>query len=156
MVREAYQLSLPRAVYAAYLVARAEIAFAPFPNNDPEKAVAYIQRLFRSLNGIHGLPRDPAEAARLEVVWWGVHRQLFAREENPPLVTALAKAWESFYGVSGALLQPAASHRALGMLYSDRWVNSGRPLNSLLLQMEEDELAQGYRALKEALQPPAG
>ena len=39
---------------------------------------------------------------------------------------------------------------------SFRWVNNGRPPDSHVLQMEEDELAEGYTALKQALNPPAG
>ena len=34
MLKEAFALSWPQVVYAVYLVAGAEIAAAPFPNND--------------------------------------------------------------------------------------------------------------------------
>ena len=37
------------------------------------------------------------------------------------------------------------------MLYSDRWVNEGKPVDSPLLIKEEEALYQGYKALKEAI-----
>jgi len=37
------------------------------------------------------------------------------------------------------------------MLYSDIWVNEGKPAGSTLLFKEEEALYQGYKALKEAI-----
>jgi hypothetical protein len=37
------------------------------------------------------------------------------------------------------------------MLYSDLWVNAGKPVASPLLAQEEDSLLQSYAALKEAI-----
>ena len=37
------------------------------------------------------------------------------------------------------------------MLYSDLWVNAGKPAGSPLLVQEEDVLLQSYAALKEAI-----
>jgi hypothetical protein len=37
------------------------------------------------------------------------------------------------------------------MLYSDVWVNAGKPADSLLLLQEEEELYFGYKALKAAI-----
>jgi hypothetical protein len=39
----------------------------------------------------------------------------------------------------------------MGMLYSDLWVNEGKPAGSPLLIKEEEALYQGYKALKEAI-----
>mgnify|MGYP001585649452 CR=1 FL=1 len=43
MVQEAFSLNVWQAIYAAYLVARAEIAFAPFPNNDIPRAESFMR-----------------------------------------------------------------------------------------------------------------
>ena len=104
MVREAYQLSLPQAIYGAYLVARAEMAAAPVPDNDIPLAEAYMRRLFSYLKRIYSLPFDVAETARQEVNWWVVHRRLFAQEQNQELVEALAGAMSALFGIPAQAL----------------------------------------------------
>jgi len=54
--------------------------------------------------------------------------------------------------VEPAKVQEAARQRAAGMLYSDLWVNAGKPAGSQLLVQEEEALAQSYASLKEAIQ----
>ena len=152
MVKEAYQLSLLQAVYGAYLVARAEMAAAPFPNNDIPRAEAFIARFFRFLQGIYPLKFNVADAARQEVNWWVVHRKLFAQEQNQELVEALINSAAAFFDVLPTSLREAAAQRARGMLYSDQWVRSGMEEGSPLLKSEEEALYQGYQLLRETLQ----
>lgn len=151
MVKESSGLSWPQAIYGAYLVARAEIAFAPFPNNDIPLAEAYVSRFYQFIKDIHREDFDVARVAKLEVNWWSVHRKLFGNAENQELVDALACLYEEAYGVESAKFKEAAHQRALGMLYSDLWVNEGKPEGSPLLVKEEEALYQAYRALKEAI-----
>jgi hypothetical protein len=68
-------------------------------------------------------------------------------------VEALADAYAVAYGVKPEQVREAAYHRAMGMLYSDQWVNAGRHMASLLLAQEEDELVKAYTALRAALKP---
>jgi hypothetical protein len=156
MVKEAYQLSLLQAAYGAYLVARAEMAAAPFPNNDIPRAEAYIRRFFRFLKGIYPLDFDVEKAARLEVNWWVVHRRLFADEKNQELIQALVGAGAAFFGIPEGQLQAAAARRAQGMLYSDQWVRGGLQENSPLLKLEEDALCEGYTLLQACLMEQPG
>ena len=151
MVKEAYQLSLPQAIYGAYLVARAEMAAAPFPDNDIPMAEAYMARLFQFLKGMYGLKFDAAETAREEVNWWVVHRRLFAQEQNQDVVLALARSMSAFFGKPADTLMQSAVQRARGILYSDQWVRSGMDGSSPLLKMEEDTLCEGYSLLRNAL-----
>jgi len=151
MVKEAFSLSWPQAIYGAYLVARAEIAFAPFPDNDLPLAESYMRRFYQFLNGVHGADIDIEEAARLDMRWRIAHRQLFAREDNGPLVDALTDWYAAVYKVEPERVRPAAALRALGMLYSDRWVNAGKPEHSPLLIQEEEALGKSYTALREAV-----
>jgi hypothetical protein len=46
MVKEAFALSWPQALYGAYLVARAEMAAAPFPENNIPLAERYMKRFY--------------------------------------------------------------------------------------------------------------
>lgn len=150
MVRHAFGLSFWQAVYAAYLVARAEIAAAPV-DNDISLAVQYMRRFYAFIKKVHREDFDVDEAARLEVNWWVVHRQLFGKTENEALIDALAKLYSATYRVLYESVRRAATHRAQAMVYSDRWVNEGRVENSPLLAQEEDELVKSYAALREAV-----
>ena len=151
MVKESTGLSWRQAIYGAYLVARAEMAFAPFPENDIPRAEAYTRRFYQFLKKIRGGNFDVARAGHLEVHWWSVHRKLFGNAENEELVQALTDLYVEAYGIDPAKLHEAASLRAKGMLYSDLWVNGGKEAPSPLLIQEEEALVQSYRALKKAL-----
>ena len=153
MVGEAFGLNLFQAIYGAYLVARAEIAFAPFPNNDVPKAEAFMRRFYQFLKDVHGEEFDVGRAARLELNWWIAHRKLFANQDNGELVEAVADLYAEAYGLPQERAREAAYQRALGMLYSDRWVNEGKPANSPLLAQEEEALLKSYVALREAIRP---
>jgi hypothetical protein len=80
-----------------------------------------------------------------------IHRKLFGKAENQELVDALACLYEKVYGAESEKFKEAAYQRAMGMLYSDRWVTEGKPVDSPLLAKEEEALYQGYKALKEAI-----
>jgi len=151
MVKEAFGLSLWQAIYGAYLVARAEIAFAPFPDNDVPLTLAFMRRFFAFIKQVHHADFDVDEVARLEVNWWSVHRRLFGQAENGELVEALAHATAAAYGLAADRVREAAYHRAQGMLCSDRWVNDGQEENSPLLAQEEEELVKAYTALRTAV-----
>jgi hypothetical protein len=151
MVKELFGLSWLQAIYVAYLMARAEIAFAPFPNNDIPLAEAYVRRFYRFIKNLHGEEFDVERATKLEVNWWSIHRKLFGNPENQELVAALTSLYEEVYGAESGKFKEAAYQRAMGMLYSDLWVNEGKPAGSPLLTQEEEALYQGYRALKEAI-----
>jgi hypothetical protein len=151
MVKEAYHYSVFQAVYGAYLIARAEMAFAPFPENNLPLTEAYIRRFYLFLKRVHRLDFDIDQVVKLELNWWIVHRNLFAQEENQGLVEALERELVVLYGLDAARAHPVAAERARGMYYSDQWVRSGRDPASPLLQKEEEALCEGYRLLKAAV-----
>jgi len=156
MVKESFGLSLWQAVYGAYLVARAEIAFAPFPDNDIPRAEAIMRRFFAYIRKIRSVEIDVEQAARLEVNWWSVHRKLFGQADNEELVDAVAGAFATAYHLPVDKVRQAAYHRVQGMLQSDLWVNQGKPKESPLLAVEEAELAKGYIELQSALADQRG
>jgi hypothetical protein len=151
MVKEAFALSWLQALYGAYLVARAEIAAAPFPDNDIPLAESYMQRFYQFIKNVHREDFDPAQAAKLDVNWWVVHRRLFGNSENQELVEAVRCLYEEVYSSASEKFQEAAYQRVMGMLYSDLWVREGKPAVSPLLIKEEEALYLGYKALKEAI-----
>ena len=151
MVQESFGLSWPQAFCGAYLIARAEMAFAPFPNNDIPLTEVYVRRFYQFIRKIHREDFDVERAVNLEVNWWSIHRRLFGNPENQELVEALTCLYEEIYGAESDKFKEAAYQRAMGMLYSDLWVNAGKPADSPLLIKEEEALYQGYKALKEAI-----
>ena len=151
MVKESFGLSWSQAIYGAYLVARAEIAFAPFPNNDIPLAETYMKHFYEFIRKVDKEDFNVERAVKLEVNWWSIHRRLFGNPENQELVDALTCLYEEIYGAGSQKFKEAAYQRAMGMLYSDLWVNQGKPVDSPLLVKEEEALYQGYKALKEAI-----
>ncbi|MBI5303336.1 MAG: hypothetical protein HY868_14470 [Chloroflexi bacterium] len=151
MVKETFGLNWFQAMYAAYLVARAEIAAAPFPNNDIPTAEKYMRRFYALIKQVHHADFDVTEVARLEVKWWILHRQLFGKSDNQALVDALADLYAASFAVPRERVRDAAYHRAYAMVYSDRWVNDGRDSSSPLLAQEEEELFKSYSALRDAV-----
>lgn len=148
MVKETFSLSFLQALYGAYLVARAEIAAAPFPDNDVPLAEAYMRRFYGLIKKIHHLDLDVEKAARLEVNWWVVHRRLFGQTENNELIEALTNLYITAFQAEPEQARTAAYHRAQAMVYSDRWVNEGKIDGSPLLAQEEAELVKSYTALR--------
>jgi hypothetical protein len=153
MVKASFALNTWQALYGAYLVARAEMAAAPFPDNDIPRAEAYMRRFYAFIKRVHGATYDVDEVARLEVNWWVVHRQLFGRPENEPLIEALTALYAATYGVEPARVRAAAAGRAEAMLYSDQWVNAGRASGSPLIAQVEAALVRAYSALAAAVGP---
>lgn len=151
MVKETFGLNWLQAAYAAYLVVRAEIAFAPYPQNDVPQAKRYMRQFYSFIQNVHHLHLDLDRAAELELNWWIAHRKLFGNPDNQELVDALADIYALAYGVNRDRLLDAARYRAQGMLYSDYWVNQGKAPNSPLLAQEEKTLCDSYVALKSAI-----
>ena len=157
MVQEAFGLNLWQALQGAYLVGRAEMAAAPFPDNDVPKAEAYMRRFYGMVKRIHHENFDVDQAARLEVNWWVVHRQNFLKEDSGPLVEALIELYSATFHQPRERVYAAAFHRAEAMRYSDQWVNGSRASGDPLLAQVEAELLKSYTALRAAVGPdPAG
>ena len=106
---------------------------------------------------------DVAEAARLEVDWWRVHRELQHQRregegedgrldvEERQLSEAIATLYAHVYGVERETVREAADLRTLAMRRSDRWVVDGRDPASPLIALERSELIRSYAALRAAV-----
>jgi hypothetical protein len=151
MIREAYHLSWLEAVFAAYEIARAEIAFAP-KNNDLQLVKKHIRRFYSMLNKIHKLDLVLDAVVEVEINWWIVHRNQFGIEQNQSLAAAIAVLLQTVYRIDGQNAHLAGTYRAMGMLRSDQWVQQGMDPTSTLLDEEEELLSEGYKVIKKALQ----
>jgi hypothetical protein len=148
LVRQAFRMSWPRTFVGAWLVLRANMVWAPYPDNDPDAARALMTRFYQLLRASGETGFAPRRAAELEVEWWRVHRE--AQREGAgaePLVDALADLYAYTYGASPADVRQAAALRAEAMDVSDRWVDAGCDPADPLLAEERALLVRSYASL---------
>jgi hypothetical protein len=154
MVRVGFGMPWPRTVRGAWLVLRANQAWAPYPDNDADRARALMRQFYVLVARTHGTTFDLDEAARREVEWWRVHRYL--QREAPdgstrPLTEAVAALYAHVYDLPVDEVTPAAAHRAAAMRISDAWVEAGCDPASPSLAAEREELIKGYALLRAAV-----
>jgi hypothetical protein len=115
-----------------------------------------MRRFYELVAADGALRLDPAEAARLEVEWWRVHR-VHQRQDGlseDDLTRALCDLYSHVYGVGVVAVRDAAQHRVVAMRLSDEWVASGCDPASELLAQERRELVASYAALRLAVGGP--
>jgi hypothetical protein len=162
LTRHGFALPWPRAVHGAWLVLRANQAWAPYPENDPDRARRCMRSFYRLVAVRHGEEFDVEEAARLEVGWWAIHRadqhsgSPDPRRGGPAgsapntvdlLADALAALYSHVYGVEPETVRTAAVQRAVAMRESDAWVAAGCDPYSPLIASERAALIRSYAAL---------
>ena len=76
LVRVGFGMDWYRTMHASWLVLRATQLWAPYPDNNPKRALACMRRFYALVRLAHGEPSNPAKAAELEVEWWRVHREI--------------------------------------------------------------------------------
>jgi hypothetical protein len=156
LTRHSFGMPWPATVRGAWLVLRANQLWAPFPDNDPGRARACMQRFYELVAERDGESFDPVQAARLELEWWRIHRELQHHRgdvEEAPLIDALAALYRCVYGVAGDRpgIHTAAAERALAMRHSDRWVAEGCEDASPMIEEERQALVRSYSALLDAV-----
>jgi hypothetical protein len=166
LVRVGFGLGWSQTLHGAWLVLRANQLWAPYPDNDPERALACMRRFYALVARSHGEPADPAKAAELEVDWWRAHREC-QHQDDPPaagdaepaeeLVESLTRLYHYLYNEPESAVRPAAVHRARAMDLSDEWTRQGCQPDSELLPLEHAALVRSYAALLAAVhhQSPA-
>jgi hypothetical protein len=171
LVRAGFGMDWVRTLHGAWLVLRANQLWAP-EDNDPDGARRCMRRFYGLLKISYGQPGDVAEAARLEVDWWRVHRErqhavqptgeqptgVQPTEGQPTggdrpdeLVGALTRLYTFLYDEPEAAVRPAAVCRTEAMDLSDQWVAKGCRPDSPLLAREHAALVRSYAALLAAV-----
>jgi hypothetical protein len=153
MVRLGFGMDWGRTLRGAWWVLRANQAWSPYPDNDPDAARKYMRRFYALVTHHGQLSLDPDEAARREVQWWRVHR-IHQREEGvteDDLVAALVALYSYVYSTDPDSVHDAAVHRVAAMAHSDAWVAAGCDRDDPLLEKERTELVSSYTALLAAV-----
>jgi hypothetical protein len=153
MVRHGFALGPLRNLEAAWHVMRANQAWAPYPDNDPEAARQHMTQFYRMTERAGRLRVDPRVAASLEVGWWHVHR---AHQHDPQvsdedLLAALVRLYCYVYQVEPADVRRAAELRVQAMALSDTWVAAGCRSDDPGLAQERLALVASYAALREVI-----
>jgi hypothetical protein len=154
MVREAFGTTPLQTALGGWYLLRATQAWAPYPDNDPDTARALMERFYRTVAAARGWSVDPREAARLEVAWWAVHRELqhdSPGQDDEALVAALAELYAYVHSRPARVMVPAARYRADAMRLSDAWVRDGCRPDDPRLRAEEARLVLSYACLRDAV-----
>jgi hypothetical protein len=153
LVAAGFGMGPRRTIAGAWYVLKANQLWAPFPDNQPDGARAYMRRFYELVAECSDILIDPAEAARLEVEWWRIHR---AHQHDDDVTTAqlegaLVELYSYVYGAESDAVRPAAQSRVEAMDLSDRWVAEGCDLDDPLLVAERRALVTSYAALRKAV-----
>ena len=149
LVRCGFALSWPKTLRGAWLVLRANQAWAPYPDNDPDRARRLMAN-FYVLAGGAGAHFDAREAARLEVEWWRIHRALQHGDagDTTELGDAVAALYAYIYDRSIGDVRDSGELRAEAMRICDDWVAAGCDLRDARVVDMRRFLLRSYRSLK--------
>jgi hypothetical protein len=152
LVRCGFRMPWPQTLWGAWLVLRANQLWAPYPDNDPDGA-RRLMTGFYTLAGGRGEGFDAAKAARLEVEWWRVHRELqhATGRDTDALGEAVAALYAYTYDTPIAKVRESGQLRADAMRICDRWVADGCDLNDPHVTDMRRSLLRSYRSLKAAV-----
>jgi hypothetical protein len=160
MVRIGFGLPRLTSLRAAWWVLRANRAWAPYPDNDPDSARRLMGRFYAVVRRTRGPAIDHHTAAVLEVAWWHEHRVL-QRERRPDdecgsddeagLIEALVELYAYVNGTHPDAVRPAAVERAAAMRVCDAWVADGCRSDDPRSDEVRRRLVRPYRRLDDAL-----
>jgi hypothetical protein len=152
MVAAGFGMGRLRTLRGAWFVLQANRAWAPYPDNRPDLARAYMRRFYQEVLDSGWGSLDPAQAAELEVEWWRLHRaHQHGEADREQLIEALDALYSHVYGVPARTMLAAATLRAAAMNHSDAWVQAGCDRADPLLAEERRALVASFSALREAV-----
>jgi hypothetical protein len=153
LVAAGFGMGPARTLAGAWYVLKANQLWAPIPDNQPDGARAYMRRFYALVQTTGEVLIEPAEAARLEVEWWRIHRAHQHEDgvTEAQLEAALVELYSYVYSVEPDAVQPAAQWRVKAMELSDRWVADGCRLDDRTLVEERRALVSSYAALRKAI-----
>jgi hypothetical protein len=153
MVSAGFLMNRRDTLLGAWLVLRANQAWAPLPDNDPAAARDLMRRFYRTVVDSGWGVFDPNKAAELEVEWWRLHRaHQYGQADASELTNALAALYSYVYDVPEEAVTTAAELRVAAMDFSDQWVRAGCSPADPLLAKERRALVASYTALRDSVE----
>jgi hypothetical protein len=153
LAREQFHLSRLRALQAAYYITRASVAWAPV-EHDTRVVRRYIRKFYRQIRQYgRGFTFDPTEVARLEFVYWDVHRRLSSEldERRAPLVDSLAKLHAALFGIAPEAAYESGLERSRSTTHVDSVTGKRSTDIEADWQAAEEHLRLAYRSLEQAV-----
>jgi hypothetical protein len=122
LLRSQFHLSPGRSLALAFLAARAAAVFQVGRDRAGyQRALPYLERYYAAILAVSRTPFDAAEAARLELDWWVVHREAAEADgSRSDLERALAALAAELYQLPAERLGVHAGRRAEAMTLRDR------------------------------------
>lgn len=150
MLREQYRLSVTRSLVAAWDAARAAFVFKDGGSRaDYERALPGLERYYRAILSPEA---GHADAARLELEWWIVHRER-GRRGRDALERSLAGLQAELYRLPAERFAEHARLRAEAMLLRDGRAAAGG-LSEADWRRIEELLRGSWRSLHRAVSEP--
>jgi hypothetical protein len=149
LLRSQFQLPPGRSLALAYLAARAAAVFQVGRDRaDYQRALPYLERYYDAILAVSQTPFDAAEAARLELEWWIVHREAAEADgSRHDLERALAALAAELYQVPAGRLGDHAGRRAEAMTIRDRRAREPGGVTEADWERIEDVLRRSWRSL---------
>jgi hypothetical protein len=150
LLRRQYHLPFLRSYVVGFHGARAAFVFKEGTRRSEfERALPDLVRYYNAVRDISDTPFDSAEAARLELEWWIIHRQ---RENYPPadLDRALAELPAAIYHVPSDRLLEHGHYRAVAMVMRDD-LSIGKGVGEEDWKQITNLLVQSWRSLWHAV-----
>jgi hypothetical protein len=153
MIDQGFGLGPRLTFVGAWHVLKANKAWAPVPDNDPDAARASMEKFYRLVLSHSDLTFEPVRASELEVEWWRLHRahQRDDAATRAELERALVDLYSHVYSAPRESMHDAARWRAEAMDLSDAWVAGGCDLADPRLAAERRALVASYSALLDAV-----
>lgn len=150
-VQESAGLNYVQALYAAYLLASAEFAWAPV-DHDERVVENKIRSLYKFIRRVNHETFDLERTTQAEFSWWIAHRAHFGDPNNESVIEAFTNLNSELYRVPKDQAREAAYWRAAAVLFSDWWVEEGLDPHSLRIRQEEEAFQISYTLLRDLAQ----
>jgi hypothetical protein len=150
LLRSQYHMPLVRSNLVSYYAAHAAFVFKDgHERSDYEKALPDLIKFYSAVRRMSDMPFDVDRAARLELVWWSIHRQ---RAQHAPgdLDRALAELQAEIYRVPVDRLMEHARLRAEAMTIRDTKAEAGGVTEADWARINE-LLKESWRSLAKAV-----
>jgi hypothetical protein len=149
LLRSQFRLSPGRSLALAYLAARAAAVFQVGRDRaDYQRALPYLERYYDAILAVSQTPFDAAQAARLELEWWIVHREAAEADgSRDDLERSLAALAAELYQVPAGRLGDHAERRAEAMTIRDRRSREPGGVAEADWEAIEDVLRLSWRSL---------
>ncbi|HVU12051.1 MAG TPA: hypothetical protein VHD90_12275 [Phototrophicaceae bacterium] len=142
-----FRIPFPQSVIAAYYIVRASVVFVP-KDHDSAAVCAYLAQFYRLARRYSGLTFDPEQAARLETIYWDVHRKLVRLPDKTEFIEAMTALHAAIFGLTSEQARESGELRVEANNVLDTITGHTSPDPVADWRRCEDLLARCYSSLE--------